>query len=209
MKISSGLSAAFLIFVALSAALAASAQSAPPPPAAPAAVPAADAIPPERAIRLRVVVKARLDDVWQAWTTSAGIATFFAPAANVEARVDGPFQIYMNPYAEPGMKGADDMRFLAVQEKKMISFTWNAPPSLPEARKQRTYVTLRFAPQGDNETVVTMYHGGWGDGGEWDKAYAYFQKAWPNVLANLQKRFDTGPVDWTEWLNKMKGPAKG
>ena len=35
------------------------------------------------------------------------------------------------------------MRILAFQEKKMLSFTWNAP-SLPEARKQRTHVTLRF-----------------------------------------------------------------
>jgi uncharacterized protein YndB with AHSA1/START domain len=158
----------------------------------------------ERAINERVVVKAKLDDVWQAWTTSEGIKTFFAPDAKVEARVDGPFQIYMNPFAEPGMKGADDMRVLAVQEKKMLSFTWNAPPSLPEARKQRTYVTLRFTPQGDSETVVTLYHGGWGDGGEWDKAFDYFSKAWPKVLKNLQNRFENGPIDWTEWMKRMK-----
>jgi len=24
------------------------------------------------------------------------------------------------------------------------------------------------------------------------------------VLNNLKKRFDTGPVDWTEWLRRMK-----
>ncbi len=74
----------------------------------------------------------------------------------------------------------------------MLTFTWNAPPHLPEARAQRTYVTVRLKPIGDNETLVTLHHGGWGDGGQWDQAYAYFDKAWGNVLANLQKRFAEG-----------------
>ena len=50
-----------------------------------------------------------------------------------------------------------------------------------------------------------LHHTGWGDGGEWDKADAYFDKAWGNVLGSLQKRFETGPVDWTAWLAQLKG----
>ena len=34
-----------------------------------------------------------------------------------------------------------------------------------------------------SETRVSLHHTGWGDGGEWDKAYDYFNKAWDNVLA--------------------------
>src|SRR5215212_1942945 len=83
----------------------------------------------ERAIDLDVLVPAKVDAVWRAWTTSAGIKTFFAPDARVELAVDGPFEIYINPYAKPGLKGADDMRILAFQEQKMLTFTWNAPPS--------------------------------------------------------------------------------
>ena len=158
----------------------------------------------ERAINEKVIVKGKLDDVWRAWTTSEGIKTFFAPDANVQLKVDGPFEIYMNPYAEKGMKGADDMRILAFQDKKMLSFTWNAPPSLAEVRKQRTYVTVRLQPQSEGVTEVTLFHGGWGEGGEWDKTYDYFSKAWPSVLKNLQKRFDTGPIDWSEWLRRLR-----
>ena len=158
----------------------------------------------ERAIDREVIVPAKVDAVWQAWTTSEGIKTFFAPDANVQLRVDGPFEIYINPYAEPGMKGADNMRIIGFQPQRMLSFTWNAPPSLPEARANRTVVILRFEPVGDSQTKVTLHHVGWGDGGEWDKAFDYFSKAWPNVLGNLQKRFTSGPVDWTEWLARMK-----
>jgi uncharacterized protein YndB with AHSA1/START domain len=155
----------------------------------------------------KITVNASVDDVWKAWTTSEGIKTFFAPDAIVEARVGGPFAIYIDPSAPSGMKGADDMVFLAVQDKRMLSFTWNAPPSLPEARKQRTVVVVRFVSRGDTLTDVTINHMGWGEptaDGEWGKAYDYFAKSWPNVLKNLKKRFDSGPVDWRPWLDYLQ-----
>jgi len=158
----------------------------------------------ERAIDKTVDVNASVDDVWDAWTTRAGIVSFFAPDAKIEPRVGGAFEVYIDPEAPPGSRGADDMRFMALQPKQMLSFTWNAPPHLPEARAQRTFVVLRFQPIGDRQTRVTLHHVGWGDGGEWDKAYAYFDKAWGGVLANLKKRFDQGPQDWTEWLAQLR-----
>ena len=158
----------------------------------------------ERVIEKSVVVEATLDQVWDSWTTREGIIGFFAPDAKIEPRVGGAFQIYIDPLAEPGMKGADEMRFMALQPKKMISFDWNAPPSLPEARAQRTFVVVRFEPLGEKQTRVTLHHSGWGEGGEWDKAYAYFDRAWGNVLTNLQKRWTTGPYDWTEWMNQLR-----
>jgi uncharacterized protein YndB with AHSA1/START domain len=158
----------------------------------------------ERAIRATVVIPASVGEVWTAWTTTEGIKTFFAPDAKIEARVDGAFEVYMNPFAEPGSKGSDGMRVLAIQEKKMITFTWNAPPSLPEIRKQRTYVTLRFKPLAERSTEVILLHGGWGEGEEWDRAFQYFEKAWTAVLANLEARFARGPINWTEWLKKMR-----
>jgi len=158
----------------------------------------------ERAIDKEVVIAANVDQAWDAWTTREGIVSFFAPDADIEPRVGGAFHIHFDPTAPPGMKGADDMRFMALQPKKMISFDWNAPPSLPQARTQRTFVIVRFEPVNERETRVSLHHTGWGDGGEWDKAFAYFDRAWGNVLANLKKRFDSGPQDWTEWLNQLR-----
>lgn len=159
----------------------------------------------ERSLDKEVIIKATVDEAWQSWTTRDGITAFFAPDAKIEPRVGGAFQIYINPGAEPGAKGADDMRFLALQPGRMISFDWNAPPHLPEARAQRTFVVVRFAPVDAASTMVTIHHTGWGDGGEWDKAYQYFDRAWGNVLVELQKRWATGQRrDWTEWLAQLE-----
>lgn len=158
----------------------------------------------ERALDKSVEIVATLDQAWAAWTTREGITSFFAPDAKIEPRVGGAFQVYIDPLAEPGMKGADDMRVMAVQPKKMISFDWNAPPHLAEARAQRTFVVVRFEPVNEKATRITLHHTGWGDGGEWDKSYAYFDRAWGDVLGNLEKRFDSGPQDWTVWLAQLK-----
>jgi len=159
---------------------------------------------PERMIEKQGVVEAPIGEVWKAWTTSEGVKSFFAPDAKVEPRSGGPFEIYMNPYAPAGLKGADDMRFLAVQEPTMISFTWNAPPSQAEIRAQRTVVIVRLRPVDEKSTEVTIHHVGWGDGEKWDATYAYFDRAWGAVLANLQKRFREGPIDFKPFLEQLK-----
>lgn len=158
----------------------------------------------ERAIDKSIDVAASLDEVWQAWTTREGIVSFLAPDARVEARVGGPFQIYFDPYAADGSKGADDMRFLALQPKRMLSFDWNAPPHLAEARAQRTVVIVRFEPLGERSTRVSLHHVGWGDGGQWDQAFTYFDRAWGTVLGGLKRRFDSGPQDWSPWLEQLR-----
>ncbi len=89
------------------------------------------------------------------------------------------------------------MIVLAVQPEHMLSFTWNAPPHLPEARGQMTHVTVRMEVGQNDQTEVRLYHDGWGSSGEWDEAFDYFNEAWKYVvLPRLAYRFEQGPVDW-------------
>ncbi|HET9578331.1 MAG TPA: SRPBCC domain-containing protein [Usitatibacter sp.] len=158
----------------------------------------------ERMLRKEALVEAPVESVHAAWTTSEGIQSFFAPEAIVEAKPGGAFFIHFNPYAAGGSRGADGMRVLAVQPGRMISFTWNAPPYIPDVRAQRTVVIVRTEAAGEGRTRVTLTHAGWGDGGGWDEAYKYFDKAWDRVLGSLRERFAKGPTDWREWLGKMR-----
>jgi uncharacterized protein YndB with AHSA1/START domain len=144
-----------------------------------------------RAIVGDVTVPASVDEVWDAWTTEDGIKSFFAPDCNVELRVDGPYEIFFDPQAAPGQRGGEGMRILALQPKRMLSFTWNAPPHMPNVRRQRTHVMLTFTGDGFGRTRLTLRHDGWGEGKEWDEAFAYFERAWLQiVLPNLMSRFE-------------------
>jgi uncharacterized protein YndB with AHSA1/START domain len=151
---------------------------------------------PDRVLEKQATVEATIPRMWDAWTTEEGIKSFFSPACNVELKVDGPFEILFDPGAEPGSRGAEGCRILAFQPEKMLAFTWNAPPHLAEVRKQWTHVVVRFKEAGLGSTSVTIRHDGWGEGGEWDQAFEYFDRAWEVVLRWLGYRFERGPIDW-------------
>lgn len=158
----------------------------------------------ERALDKEVLVPAPIAEVWAAWTTREGITSFLAPDAEIEARVGGAFHVHFDPLAAPGAKGADDMRYMALQAPTMLSFDWNAPPHLAQARAQRTFVVVRLKDVDGKSTRVTLHHVGWGIGGEWEQTYLYFDRAWANVLGNLRKRFESGPIDWSEWMAQLR-----
>lgn len=151
----------------------------------------------DRILRAEVSVAATPAEAWKAWTTEEGVVSFFAPGCHIEPRVDGAYEIFFNPAGEPGQRGAEGMRILAFEPEQRLAFSWNAPPSIPVIRAQRTMVVLEFRPQDGGGTRVRFTHLGWGDGPEWDAAYAYFDKAWNGfVLPHFVHRFAKGPIDW-------------
>jgi hypothetical protein len=105
--------------------------------------------------------------------------------------------MYFNLNARPGEHGGEGLTILAFQPEQMLSVTWNAPPELAGVRGQRTHVSVRLSALTECRTRVTLRHDGWGEGIEWDRAFAYFERAWGKiVLPRLTHRFLNGPIDW-------------
>lgn len=152
----------------------------------------------ERSIDAEATVNAPVPAVWRLWTTSDGAKEFFAAEANIELRIDGAYEIFFDLSKPRGDQGSEGMRIIGFQKNKMLTFTWNAPPHLREARRQRTVVIVRFHELATSQTRVRLRHIGWGEGGEWDAAFEYFRRAWPMVFANLERRFTDGPIDWRD-----------
>lgn len=154
---------------------------------------------PDRILRATLTLDAPPAEVWNLWTTEPGLVSFFAPAARLDPRVDGVYEIFFDPAAPEGRRGADDMRILAYEPPRRLAFTWNAPTSQPYARAQRTVVTVELRPVPDGRTHLTFTHAGWGTGPDWDRAYDYFDTAWNAVgLPRLQYRVGRGPIDWSQ-----------
>jgi uncharacterized protein YndB with AHSA1/START domain len=150
----------------------------------------------DKILRKETVVPATLKEVWNAWTTTEGVKTFFSSQAKVDLAVGGPFEIYFLPDAPYGSQGSEGCRVLSYLPTEMLSFSWNAPPEFGELRGRHTIVVLRFEQAQPGQVKVTLWHHGWGRGEKWNKLYDYFDKAWSYVLGNLKKRFAAGPIDW-------------
>jgi uncharacterized protein YndB with AHSA1/START domain len=151
----------------------------------------------DRLLRTEMVLDAPVAEVFRAWTTEEGVKSFFAPGAHIDLKVDGLYEIYFQPTAEPGHRGAEGMRILALEPDRRFAFTWSAPHDQPYVRGQRTMVVLDFDSLGPARTHLRFSQVGWGEGPEWDAAFQYFDRVWNQfVLPNLKYRFQKGPIDW-------------
>jgi len=149
-------------------------------------------------IRKEVTVPATPAQVFEAWTTLAGVRSFFAPDANMELRIGGPYEMLFDPEANEGGRGSEGCRILSYLPGEMLSFDWNNPPKLPSIRQEKTWVVVRFDDAGGGRTRLTLTHLGWRTGGEWPQAHAYFERAWDVVLYRLLVRFEKGPINWSK-----------
>lgn len=144
-----------------------------------------------RIIVASVEVEATPAEIWEMWTTEDGLS-FFAPAARIDLRPGGDYEVYFLPDAPAGQRGSEGTTVLGFQENRMLTITWAMPPYMPEVRPHLTPLTIEIVPVSDTMTSVTLTHTGWGEGGEWDEAYAYFQQNWPLVLTAMSEALTDG-----------------
>ncbi len=152
----------------------------------------------DRAIVETRVVGVSAADAWRAWTTDEGLESFFGADCTVELRPGGPFEILFSTDAPEGSRGSEGCTVLSYLPERMLSFSWNAPPSFPEIRAgdHETIVVVEFTPLGDTHTSVTLRHHGWPDEStttdQWDGVFEYFSRAWPSVMDSFAGTMGAG-----------------
>ena len=137
----------------------------------------------QRSFVKEVEVAAGVEPVYAVWTTSEGWSRVYPPPsrARIELAVGGRYEWLFD-----GTIGGNGCQVLSFLPNRMVSFSWNAPPSQPETRLARTWVVVELEPIALDRTRVRLSHLGFGQGAEWDETLAYFEQAWDRVLARLQ-----------------------
>lgn len=137
-------------------------------------------------------ITAPIDSVWKSWSMAEGITAFLGVPAIISLELGGPFELHFDPTAQPGSRGSEGSTIISYVPQEMISFTWNAPPSIPTVRNHeyKTWVTVFFT-ETTQGTDVRLVHTGWPEGEDWDKTYDYFNNAWGYVLQALVKHWET------------------
>jgi uncharacterized protein YndB with AHSA1/START domain len=144
---------------------------------------------PEKTLKFEVVVAAKPADVWQAFTTSAGLDTWLWRDCTVDLRAGGGWTVHY-----PGGKtgGGTIVSFRNGQQLVLHAM---APEQFPEVRSVGTTAVFDFAPEGES-TRITLTQTGWRQGKEWDDAYEYLASGNAQLLEQLYARFARGPIRW-------------
>lgn len=155
----------------------------------------------ERRLTWELVVPAPVEDVWEAWTTAEGVASWAAPAGYVDLRRGGSWEAHFDPSRPPGQRGSDANEIVDFDPERLLVIRAGAPQQFPTVRAEKTTFYLTLTPVGRHHTLVQGIQSGWKDGPEWDEAFEYLAGANAVWLDWLHQRFTTGPIDWAE------GPA--
>jgi len=124
--------------------------------------------------------------VFRAWATPEGWRRVYDRpecAANIDLRVGGRYEWLFD-----GRVGSNGCRVLSYIPDRMITFSWNAPPTHPETRGRRTWVVVELEALAGDRTGVTLTHLGFGDSPAWDETHDYFLAAWDSVLARMGEK---------------------
>jgi uncharacterized protein YndB with AHSA1/START domain len=153
-----------------------------------------------RAIQLSVIVPAEPKAVFDAFTTSEGFSSWAVPVARVDLRIGGEIEASYDGKAAFGDPNNIRNRIDAyVPGRLLVIHNLQAPKGLPGAEAfARTVTIIELAPAGPNATRVTLTNAGYGPGRDFDAAYAHFEWGDAYTLAQLKRRFEKGPTDWSK-----------
>lgn len=165
----------------------------------------------ERVLELSCEVPAGAAKVWDAWTSAEGFTAWAAPFAHVDLSVGGAIESSYDPKAKPGDPGNIRNEFLAlVPERVFVIRNVQAPQKTPfdAATFQKTTTAVTLTPLGADRTRVTVTNSGYGAGAPWDGVYDFFLQGNAWTLAQLRKRFESGPTDWQKVFAPQAAPKR-
>jgi len=139
------------------------------------------------------VIQAPVSAVYAAWSDGEVFPRVYGPdrpelAANIDLAIGGRYE-----WLWDGELGSNGCQVLSYIPDRMISFSWNAPPSQPESRAKHTWVVVEFEAVDEGEgdaTKLTLTHVGFGKAEHWDETYEYFSAAWPHVLEQFRQNLE-------------------
>lgn len=147
------------------------------------------------------VIAAPVDELWTALTTPDGIKKSWSVAqADVDFRLGGIIRTHYKADGVLGDGGTIIHTILAYEPGRMLALkTTKAPDTAPEPVKlicREGWVVIRFEPVSPTRTRYTETMMGFGQGEDFDKAYAFFDKGNAWTLKKMQEAFR--PADETQ-----------
>lgn len=149
----------------------------------------------QRVLRHEVLVAARPEAVWEAWTTSKGLQSFAAPlvAVDLQART---WEASYAPGARLGDPHNIRNEIVSWLPNEMLAIRIvNTPPGFPHpelAKRLFTVIELvRIEDPGTTRVRVSMLP--YGTGAEWDRVYDLFRRGNATVLRRLEEKFTPPP----------------
>jgi len=120
------------------------------------------------------------------------LESWLTEKADVEPIVGGKYELFWETENRED-NSTIGCKITGIEKNKFISFNWKGPvqfKSFMNIADPLTHVIVFFSPYSteQNKTIVHLFHTGWRNDPEWQKARKYFENAWSNALKGLKNK---------------------
>ncbi len=130
-------------------------------------------------MRTETIIPVSIDRVWNAFTTTTGLADWFSAGAVVDMQTAGSVRGTGKSGERLGDTGVTSMDIVNYIEHEIITFKINLDDRFSETIRDaddHLQEIVQFVPLADNRTKIVSSMVGWGTSRIWDDAYTFFAK---------------------------------
>jgi uncharacterized protein YndB with AHSA1/START domain len=143
------------------------------------------------------IVNAPVAEVWKAWTTSDGLASWLAPHADIDLRIGGLLRTNYSADGSLGDAGTIENEVMAFDPERMLAIRVSkAPSNFPfKDSIKGMWTVLYFTAESDGTTRLKIVGLGFTAEAESQKMKQFFERGNAFTVDQLRKRFETKPRD--------------
>ncbi len=148
----------------------------------------------QKIIQIEIILDCDVSQAFNFFTINEKLESWLPEKAEVELKVGGKYELFWDPQNRE-INSTIGCKITSIERNKFISFEWKGPErfqSFMNFCDPLTHVVVVFSSRYEDhkKTTLFLFHSGWRDDPEWQKAHDYFEKAWTGALTNLKEKIN-------------------
>ena len=149
----------------------------------------------QKIIQIEIELSCAVSEAFNFFTINEKLESWLPEKAEVDPRVGGKFELFWDPQNRE-INSTIGCKVTSIEKDKFLSFEWKGPErfqSFMNFCDPLTHVVVVFSSSSADPTKTTLFlfHSGWRDDPEWQKARDYFEKAWSGALTALKEKLSS------------------
>ena len=146
----------------------------------------------ENIISIKEEIDCDRETAFNMFTKNELLENWLTVKAEVDPKVGGKYELFWVPENRES-NSTIGCKITGIDRDKFISFDWKGPAdfeSFMNSADPLTHVIVFFSQNDSdsNKTIIHLFHTGWRNDSEWQRARNYFKNAWSKVLRVLKDK---------------------
>ena len=146
----------------------------------------------ENIILIKEEIDCDRETAFNMFTKNDLLERWLTEKADVDPKVGGKYELFWVPENRES-NSTIGCKITGMDRDKFISFDWKGPVDFElfmNSADPLTHVIVLFSQNesDSNKTVIHLFHTGWRNDSEWQKARNYFENAWSKAIRVLKEK---------------------